>query len=133
MTSWDTYRQQAINIELQKANLAKQQGLNLAAEIEQSRQGLESKAQQHMARINNENAQLRQQLAESQALIADWQASMEAWKDLAQALRDEIKACPNEDAHKFGQDDKARNERRNTKEDDGRIKRGLTPKYATVE
>ncbi|MDR0775876.1 MAG: hypothetical protein LBE81_04485 [Azonexus sp.] len=127
MTNWDAFRQQAINIELQKANIAKQEGLNIAAGIEYSRQRQENKVQQHVARITDENAQLRQQLAESQALIADWQASMEAWKDLAQTLRDEIKACPNEEAHKFGKDDKATTLHRRQHETEGRIKRGLKP------
>ncbi len=74
-----------------------------------------------------------QALQEAQELVKDWQSAMEAWRDLAQTLRDEIKACPNHDAHKFGQNKEATDHQRRNKEDATRVSKGLSLKYTPAE
>ncbi len=74
-----------------------------------------------------------QALKAAYSVTREWQAATEAWRDLAQTLRDEIKACPNHEAHAFGQNDTARNQRRNQKEDEARVARDLKPRYPASE
>ena len=81
----------------------------------------------HHRMVARQNQELSQALVESRALVAEWQAAMEAWRDLAQTLRDEIKACPNHEAHRFGKDKEAVNQRLTKVVNEGRTKRGLKP------
>jgi hypothetical protein len=126
-----SFGQQAVNIELQKVIRAKQEGLNIAARSQAS-SGDESLSDR-LDNAERRNVQLVRQLKEAQALVADWQSSMEAWKDLAQALREEIKACPNAEAHKYGNDRVAQVSRMKMKEDEERVKHGRPPRYAPAE
>jgi uncharacterized protein with von Willebrand factor type A (vWA) domain len=73
-------------------------------------------------------SEMRALLAQAQATTKEWQASHDAWRDLAQALRDEVKACPNAEAHHFGKDDAARNNRLGDFENKKRIELGLKPR-----
>lgn len=84
---------------------------------------------QELTAVHEELARAQAALAQANELVADWQSAMEAWKDLAITLREEIKACPNHEAHKFGKDKDKVNEHLQTKVDEGRVKKGLKPKY----
>ena len=84
----------------------------------------------------SENERLKRQLKGAQAALAaanetcrDWQAAMDAWQVLAKTLRDEIKECPNEEAHHFGKNKEALNQKLRESEEKKRAELGLKPKY----
>lgn len=137
----DRLQAQRTNTSLMQQNIAllglvsaKQEGLNIANSFPKSNRAQpESENVQfgkwRIEQLEIENEVAQRALKEANDLVKDWQSAMEAWRDLAQTLRNEIKACPNHEAHKFGQDDKARANRANSFEDKKRLEFGLPAKY----
>jgi hypothetical protein len=122
--------QQSVNTELTRHNTA-QVEKNIAQK--QAAWSAEESAKEANAVLAKQLAATQLALKESQELVLDWQSAMEAWKDLAQVLRDEIKECPNHEAHGFGKNQVARQQRILTKEDEARVSRKLTPRYTPQE
>ena len=122
------------NIALLGLVSAKQEGLNIANSFPKSNRAQpESENVQfgkwRIEQLEIENEAAQRALKDANDLVKDWQSAMEAWRDLAQTLRNEIKACPNHEAHKFGQDIEAVRNTIRKNEDDARTKNGLATKH----
>jgi len=113
-----------------KMQTSMREGMNLQREGINQMRAASRQDKERITDLEERIAEAEAALAKANALVDDWSAAMEAWKDLAVTLREEIKACPNQEAHKFGKDFDARNKRLTEKEDAGRKKRGLKPKYS---
>ena len=139
--NWNVLQSQQANIGMLQQNSAllglvraKQEGLNIANSFPKSSQAQpESENVQfgkwRIEQLEIENEVAQRALKEANDLVKDWQSAMEAWRDLAQTLRNEIKACPNHEAHKFGQNIEAVRNTIRKNEDDARIKNGLATKH----
>ena len=138
---FDNLQAQRTNTSLMQQNIAllglvsaKQEGLNIANSFPKSNRAQpESENVQfgkwRIEQLEIENEAAQRALKDANDLVKDWQSAMEAWRDLAQTLRNEIKACPNHEAHKFGQDIEAVRNTIRKNEDDARTKNGLATKH----
>ncbi len=111
-----------------KMQTSMREGMNLQREGINQMRAASRQDKERITDLEERIAEAERALAYANSVILDWQSSMEAWKDLAVALREEIKACPNQEAHKFGKDHPAVVKHFVTKETSERAKRGLKPK-----